>query len=505
LRVSEVKRNLIANFIGIGWSGFLIVALVPVYVHVLGVEAYGLVGFLLSLQALTAVLDFGLATTVNRELARLTAAEVPARHARSVVRTAELLYWSIAAVIGVVLFAAAPILATRWFTPHDLSPSTISTALRFMAVATALRFPYAVYSAGLYGLQRHTVVNVVLCAAATIRAAGTIALLTLIARDVRLLFAWEMIAAAIMTGSAAAALHRVMPGHRADARLDRNALLEARAFIFGVGAIGILAALTTQVDKLTVSKLLPLSTFGYYTIATTLAATVAAIVAPVFLTAFPLFSQLVARGDERKLAAGYHRAAQTLAVVLLPVVSILFFFGRDIVALWTGNAVVADQTRWLIVLLVIGASLNALMAVPYALQLAHAWTTPALLVNGIGVVVLIPAMVIATEKFGAVGAASCWLAFHLTSFVIGTIMTHHRLLRGHRTHWLWRSVILPAMIALGVCAAGRLFVSGGSKAVVLSWILVTGATAMLATGLSTPVVREWIAEQSQRKESVSGG
>src|SRR5438094_9161804 len=126
-RVTQVQQNLIANFIGIGWSGLLIVAMVPLYVHFLGVEAYGLIGFQLTLQSIAALVDLGLGTTVNRELARLSAADVPARHARGVVRTAEVLYWSIAVMIGVVLYMAAPVLASRWFTPHDLSPSVIST------------------------------------------------------------------------------------------------------------------------------------------------------------------------------------------------------------------------------------------------------------------------------------------------------------------------------------------------------------------------------------------
>jgi O-antigen/teichoic acid export membrane protein len=380
----------------------------------------------------------------------------------------------------------------------------ISTALRFMAVSTALRFPYALYSAGLYGLQRHIILNAVLCGATTIRAAGTIVVVTLIARDVRVLFAWEMIASLLLTGAAAAALHHVMPGDRHDGRFDLGLLADARAFMVGVGAIGILAALNTQIDKLAVSKLLPLRTFGYYTIGTMLAAAVVAVVSPIWLTVFPRFSQLVAQRDELNLAAVYHRAAQALAVVLLPIVAIIIFFGRDIVELWTGDAVAASETRWLIVLLVAGAALNALMSVPYALQLANAWTTPALLVNGLGVVLLFPATIVATKLFGAVGAASCWLVFHFTSFVIGMTMTHARFLRGHRGRWLWRGVVLPAAVAILVCAAGRLLISGGSRVALVSLIAVTAAAALLATALSTPVVYEWIAEQRHRRQSPGG-
>ena len=492
-----VKRNLLANFIGVGWSGFLVLALVPVYVRFLGPEAYGLVGFQLLLQTIFALLDFGLGTTVNRELARLTTNDLTAGHSRTVVRTAETFYWMIATIVAVALFVAAPFLATQWFKPRALSPDVIATALRFLALATALRFPYALYSSALYGLQQHVLLNGVLCIVTTVRAAGTLVIVTLIARDVRLVFAWEMIAALLLTSGAALALHRVMPPSERRARFDRSVLAESWRFTAGVGIVGILAAVTTQIDKIAVS-LLPLSVFGYYTMGTTLAIMVLAIVSPVSLTIFPRFSQLVAQQDEHGLGLAYHRAAETLGAILLPVAAVIILFSREIILLWTGDATAAGTSQTIVALLVGGATLNALMTVPYMLQLANAWTTPAVITNAVGVVVLIPAIIIATERYGAVGAASCWFGFHLGSFLFGTVITHARYLRGHRMRWLWKGVIVPALIATAVCAAGRALISHGSRMVLLSQIGITAAVALLATTLSAAVVREWIAEQWPR-------
>jgi len=114
---------------------------------------------------------------------------------------------------------------------------------------------------------------------------------------------------------------------------------------------------------------------------------------------------------------------------------------------------------------------------------------------------LIPAMIGATIRFGAIGAAGCWLAFHGTAFVIAMTMTHARFLRGQRGTWLWRSVVVPASIALLVCAMGRLLISDGSRIVLLLLIAVTGAAAFFATALTTPVVQEWIAEHWQRRDA----
>jgi len=69
-KIPNVRRNIVANAIGQGWSGLLSIVLIPVYIRLLGVESYGLVGLYITVQAALAVLDFGLAGTINRELAR---------------------------------------------------------------------------------------------------------------------------------------------------------------------------------------------------------------------------------------------------------------------------------------------------------------------------------------------------------------------------------------------------------------------------------------------------
>ena len=42
----------------------------PFYIKLLGIEAYGLVGFYVTLLAALQVLDLGISPTINREMAR---------------------------------------------------------------------------------------------------------------------------------------------------------------------------------------------------------------------------------------------------------------------------------------------------------------------------------------------------------------------------------------------------------------------------------------------------
>ena len=68
-----------------------------------------------------------------------------------------------------------------------------------------------------------------------------------------------------------------------------------------------------------------------------------------------------------------------MAVLVLPVAAVIAFFSFDILLLWTGSTKTASVASPIVSVLVIGMALNALMTLPYALQLSHGWTSKRLL------------------------------------------------------------------------------------------------------------------------------
>src|SRR5262249_49279285 len=109
--MNRVKRSIVANLIGKGWTALLSFALVPLYLRYLGMEAYGLVGFYATLQAVFFLIDMGLSVSLNREIARLSVYEGKAQEMRDLVRTIEALYWLLALVIALLVNLIAPIIA----------------------------------------------------------------------------------------------------------------------------------------------------------------------------------------------------------------------------------------------------------------------------------------------------------------------------------------------------------------------------------------------------------
>jgi O-antigen/teichoic acid export membrane protein len=67
-----LKKNLIANYLGQGWTALMGLAFIPLYIKYLGIEAYGLIGLFAIIQAWLSLLDMGMTPMLGREMARST-------------------------------------------------------------------------------------------------------------------------------------------------------------------------------------------------------------------------------------------------------------------------------------------------------------------------------------------------------------------------------------------------------------------------------------------------
>src|SRR5271169_6331396 len=179
-----------------------------------------------------------------------------------------------------------------------------------------------------------------------------------------------------------------------------------------MSGITLCALILTQSDKIIVSKLLDLKTFGYYSLAGMFGAGLSMIVGPVFNSIFPRLSALAAAGDEEGLKQFYHRCTQLMVVLVLPFAAILALFSTEILQLWTGNIELARYAGPIASVLVLGTAVSALVMLPYALQLAYGWTGITLKIAAFLILLTVPAMWYMATHYGPVGVAFVWLGLH---------------------------------------------------------------------------------------------
>jgi O-antigen/teichoic acid export membrane protein len=175
--MSQLKVNIIANFIGNGWTALMTLGCVPLYIYFMGIEAYGLVGFFSVLMGVFSLLDMGLSATLSREMARLSVLADKAQEMRDLVRTLEMVYWAVAVILAVVVILFASPIAHHWVQAGQLSTQTVKHAIVLMGLAIALQWPFNFYAGGLVGLQRLVLLNGFNIVMATIRGGGSVLIL----------------------------------------------------------------------------------------------------------------------------------------------------------------------------------------------------------------------------------------------------------------------------------------------------------------------------------------
>jgi O-antigen/teichoic acid export membrane protein len=463
-RPVSVRRNIIANYIGGGVTTLLSLALVPVYIRYLGIEAYALVGLFAVIQAWLTLLDFGMTPTLGREMARFSAGAVSVQGIRDLLRTLEILALAVSAVIIVGMVGASDYLSRHWLDARTLSPQAISQAIAIMSIVVAARFCEAMWRSALFGLQQQTWYNVANASMTVFRYGGAALLVAFVSPTTLAFFAWQLLASLLTLLLFGVKLYRCLPPGERKAVFSVAALADIKAFAIGMIGINVLAVLQTQVDKLLLSRLIPLDQFGYYMLATSVCVLIYALVAPVTQALSPPIVAAATRGDAAAEAHLYHGGAQLITVVVAPVVFLLVGFGHDALFVWTGDAHLADTVAPLLALLALGTMLNGLMQLPYFTMIAHGWTRLSLVSNVVAVAVLVPLLLLVVPVYGGRGAALVWIALNLGYVLLQAPLLHRRVLRGEMWRWYGHDLVLPMAAAglamsLAVVLRGQLTLS----------------------------------------------
>jgi O-antigen/teichoic acid export membrane protein len=445
--MATLRKNILSNYAGQAWMAVMGIVFLPAYTRILGMEAFGLVGLMLSIQSISQLFDFGIGGATNRELARRAHDPALADATRDMLRTSETMIWLLTLMVGLLIWLASGAMADRWLHLHAISRDDAAHAIAIMGLAIALLWPNTYYANCLSGLERQPALNVIAATFATLRSAGALAVLLWVSPTVVAFFWWY---AAVGVGQSivtAVAVWRALPQGQRRPRWAGYELRSSGRFAGGLFGVGILAMGVSQLDRLGLATLRPLAELGYYTLALSVAAGLGRMVLPMFNALYPRFSRLTVRHDDATLSELYHLSSQYLAVVVAAVAAVLIVYAHAVLLLWTGNPDLASQVALPLAILVAGSALNGLMNIPYALQLANGWTRLALGLNAVSLLIGIPFCLWAIPRYGMAGAACVWLFANLVSVTIGVPLMHRRLLQHEMAGWYLRDILPPVLAA----------------------------------------------------------
>ena len=448
--MASIKKNIVANLVGKIWGAAIAILLIPQYIKYLGIESYGLVGFYGTLIGSMAILDLGLSTTLNRELAKYKPESRTAKDIRNLTFSLECIYWVIGVLICILIIVFAGLLSNQWIKVEHLSITVVKQSVMLMAAVIAFQWPISLYSGGLTGLEKQVLNNTITVIMTTIRAAGVIIILKYFSATIQSFFLWQAVISFLYVLIMRVSLWKVMPSYHLRPTFSKQQIKIIWRFAAGMTGISFITFFLSQLDKIVLSKILPLSQFGYYTLAFTVATSITLIVSAFSITFFPRFSKLIASDHQEELKRLYHQACKLIATIIFPICFVLIFFMRDILKTWTHNDDTVANTCLMAQILLIGSILNSLMVMPYNLLIASGWTKFTIYQNIIASIILVPLLFILTNKYGALGASFVWVLVNAGYVFISQPIMHKKLLKNELWKWYWNDTLLPMLPSLVV-------------------------------------------------------
>jgi O-antigen/teichoic acid export membrane protein len=241
--------NTVANAGGQLLGPMVALILVPVYLSVLGRDAYGLIGFFSAISLLLGVFSQGVGQALQREIARREALEQERPTIPRLVRTFERVYGSLGLFLALILIAVSGPISRDWLQQSSLEVSTMRTCLILLALRIGIAFPSGVYLSVFIGTQRQVIgnaTNMVSTLLGTLLIVGTV----FATRSVAAVIATEMLTHGLtmlaLRWQASRLLRAIAPGATAGwSGPDLKAVARPSAWIIWSSGIGVFV---TQCD-----------------------------------------------------------------------------------------------------------------------------------------------------------------------------------------------------------------------------------------------------------------
>lgn len=389
---------------------------IPLVSATLGNEALGMVGLQTSLQAMLGLVDLGIPTVANRELAVLSGRGASWESQAVLIRSLETLLWGLAAAFFLCGLALIGPLSQTWLNVHDLPTPTVAASIGLIAAGVAVRFPIALYTNVCFGLGRHMFPNAVVSVAAVLRIAASTGALLVMHVGVVGFFAIQLLAGAAEVAALALGIW-----WRRDGWLRRPHLGQLRRMIrhsavltgISVSAVGL-----SQVDKVILSKLLPLGEFGLYSAAYSLASGLLAFSYPICNSIFPALSRSFDQGDRQQSGVLVRWGSELTMLLILPAGAAIVAQSQSAADLLFLVKQAAPDMVAILPAMMLGGMAQAFVTVPHFFQIATNRSSRVLWINIAFLPIYIALTYFATNRWGMQGGALSFLAFNLARLVV---------------------------------------------------------------------------------------
>lgn len=479
--MTSLWRNILANYAGQIYVTAIGIIMIPLYINYMGAEAYGLVGFFAMLQAWFNLLDMGLTPTMARESARFNGGAITALDYRRLARALEGVFFIVALLGGGLLFALAEKISAHWLSASELPQGEIITTLHLISLIIALRWMCGLYRGVISGAEKLVWLSGFNSVVATARFVLVLPLLVFVSASSQAFFCFQLVVALFELAGLAWMAYRLLPTLQAAERIRWRwaPLKPVLKFSLSIAFTSSVWVLITQTDKLVLSKILPLSDYGYFTVAVLAASGIMIVSGPISSALMPRMTRLQATGQHEELIALYRQATQLVTILAIPAALMLALFSRQVLWAWTGDAILVSKAATTLSLYATGYGFLVVGAFPYYLQYAKGDLRLHLIGNFLFLLLLIPSIILAASHYGMTGAGWAWLISNLAYFFLWTALVHQKFIPSVHTSWLLVDIIRPSALPFLAAIIAALILPWSHSRILLTIELITFTSTLI--------------------------
>ena len=446
LKIMSIKRNAIANYIGqiyLTLSGILVV---PLYIQHLGMEAYGLVGFFSILLTWLQLLDAGVSTTLMREAARYRANQKEFVWFPSLF-AALTKFFLISTLLLVVLgWLATPWIATHWLDAKHLPANDVVMAVGIMVITAAIRWRTSPYRSVIVGFEHQVWLNGVNLIITTLRTFGAVLVIQIFPNPVLTFFFWQLLVSVVEAACCIYKACQLVPREARQEKCEdlKDVLKPFLRFALSAAFSSAVWTFISQIDRLVLSKTLPLSEYGSFTVVATAATGILLLSSPIMQAIVPRMTGMKTRsgsGDTESLKL-YRYTTQAVSIFMAPLSITIAFYAGPLLWAWTQKQQIVDEMSFILSLYALGSGIQAICGLLYHLQYVNGNLKLHMKGFTFFAIVLVPLNIWSAVHFGALGTGWLWLGqnvFYLTGWAW---LVHRRFAPGIHFSWLTRDVMM---------------------------------------------------------------
>ena len=414
--MSSLSKNIFFNLLGQLLLLILGFVAVKYIFRQLGHDALGIIYFTATVNALLcAVMEMGLCSTSVKEVSSHYNSEPG--YIRDMLRTFSLFYWAAYALLALAVYFLAPAIVHRWIILDSMDGVTAIAVLRILGIASLAGLLNSFYTSLFRGLQRMELNNTIDVITTGLQQFGTVFILAFNGNLFHVVY-WLAacyglkLLAYIVFSAHFFTFHSLLPGY------SRSVMERVFPFASKMMYVSIVSAIHMQIDKVIVSKLLPVALFGYYGFAYGSVAKGTLIAGSISQAAFPSFSALSGDNDRSTLMVQYRKLQDLVCLSLVPIYAAISFAVLPLFSFLLDTE--AAQLLLLpTALLCLGFYLNGTVTVPYVFSLAVGKPEIATRINLYALLFVLPVAVFLIYFLSLVGAALAWVFYHLFYYIYG--------------------------------------------------------------------------------------